>query len=257
MIYKKSAPELEIMRAAGRILAHTLNCLEQALEPGVTTKDLDDIAEREIRAAGASPSFKGYRGFPASICTSPNNVIVHGIPDDTAVKDGDILSIDVGVHLDGFHADSAWTFPVGDIADETARLLETTERALYAGLVQCVAGNRLGDIGHAIEQVAGGAGFGVVREYVGHGIGRALHEDPQIPNYGPPGKREMLGAGMTLAIEPMVNAGSAATKPLPDGWTVVTADGSMSAHFEHTVAVTLEGPEILTLRGERPDSPPQ
>lgn len=248
MIYKKSQHELEIMREAGRILAHTLDLIEAALEPGVTTKDLDEIAEEAIRAAGAAPSFKGYRGFPASICTSPNNVIVHGIPDDTAVKDGDILSVDVGVQLNGFHADSAWTFPVGDIPDDAARLLEVTEQALYAGLDKCVAGNRLGDVGHAIDEVASGAGFGVVREYVGHGIGRALHEDPQIPNYGPPGKREMLGGGMTLAIEPMVNAGSAATKSLPDGWTVVTADGSLSAHFEHTVAVGGEGPEILTRR---------
>ena len=248
MIYKKSPQELDTMRAAGRILAATLDLIEAALEAGITTKDLDDIAEEAIRSEGASPSFKGYRGFPASICTSPNNVIVHGIPDHTAIKDGDILSIDVGVKLDGFHVDSAWTFPVGDIPDEAARLLEVTERALYAGLDRCAPGKRLGDVGHAVEQVAAGAGFGVVREYVGHGIGRALHEDPQIPNYGPPGKREMLGAGMTLAIEPMVNAGAPGTKALPDGWTVVTADGSLSAHFEHTVAVGLDGPEILTLR---------
>ncbi len=249
MIYKKSPAELDIMRAAGRILADTLDSIEAALEPGVTTKELDEIAENAIRDAGAAPSFKGYRGFPASICTSPNNVIVHGIPDNTAMKDGDILSVDVGVLLDGFHVDSAWTFPIGDIPDHAAKLLETTERALYAGLAQCAPGKRLGDVGYAIEEVAAEGGFGVVREYVGHGIGRALHEDPQIPNYGPPGKREMLGAGMTLAIEPMVNAGSAATKALPDGWTVVTMDGSLSAHFEHTVAVVLEDPEILTRRG--------
>jgi len=248
VIYKKSADEIATMRAAGAILTDTLNRLEEALVPGVTTAELDRIAEEVIAAAGATPSFKGYRGFPASICTSPNEVIVHGIPDGRRLVDGDIISIDVGVFHGGFHADSAWTFPVGSIPPEIADLLKVTEESLNAAIEQCRPGNRLGDVGHAVQEVAEAAGYSIVREYVGHGVGRNLHEEPQVPNYGPPGRREVLSAGMTLAIEPMVNLGGAATKVLGDGWTVVTADGSPSAHFEHTVAITPDGCQILTER---------
>jgi methionyl aminopeptidase len=252
VIYKKSPEELELMRRGGRILADVLDRLEEALSPGMTTAELDRIAEEAIVRAGASPSFKGYRGFPGSICTSPNEVIVHGIPSlDVVVDEGDILSVDVGVYFEGFHVDSAWTFPVGGVDEDVTQLLKVTEEALAAGIQQCEAGKRVGDIGHAVQQVAEAAGFSVVREYVGHGVGRALHEQPQIPNYGPPARRELLGVGMTVAIEPMVNAGGPATRALDDGWTVVTADGGLSAHFEHTVAVTVEGPEILTRRDPR------
>jgi methionyl aminopeptidase len=246
VIYKKSSEEIAIMRDAGRILSDTLIRLRDALRPGVTTAELDRIAEDAIRSAGATPSFKGYRGFPGSICTSRNDVIVHGIPGPEALEDGDIISIDVGVLYNAFHADSAWTFPVGEVSAPVARLLQVTEASLIAAIEQCKPGNRLGDVGHAVEQLATGAGFSVVREYVGHGVGRRLHEEPQVPNYGPPGRREMLSAGMTLAIEPMVNVGGPQTKLLGDGWTVVTADGSLSAHFEHTVAITPEGHEVLT-----------
>ena len=237
------------MRRGGRILTATLDALEAALRPGVTTRELDEIAEERIAAEGAKASFKGYRGFPASICTSPNDVIVHGIPGPRRLEDGDIVSLDVGVLYQGFHVDSAWTFPVGEIDARARELLKVAEAALYAAVERCRPGNRLGDVGHAVEEVATDADFAVIREYVGHGVGRALHEDPQIPNYGPPGRREVLGAGMTLAIEPMINMGGAGTKVLDDGWTVVTADGSLSAHFEHTVAITEDDHEILTRRG--------
>ena len=251
MIYKKSSEEIASMRRGGDILVRTFERIEAALVPGVTTGELDAIAEETITAAGATPSFKGYRGFTGSICSSPNEVIVHGIPGPTVIKDGDIVSIDVGVHFEGFHVDSAWTFPVGEVSAQAAELLKVTEASLDAAIAQCRPGNRLGDVGHAVEQTAEQAGFSIVREYVGHGVGRSLHEDPQIPNYGPPGRREILAPGMTLAIEPMVNAGGAATKALADGWTVVTADGSLSAHFEHTVAITEDGHEVLTRRGPR------
>ena len=246
MIYKKSPEEIATMRAAGVILTDALNRIEEALAPGVTTAELDRIAEEVISGAGATPSFKGYRGFPASICTSPNDVIVHGIPDGRRLEDADIISIDVGVFYEGFHADSAWTFPVGSISPEAAGLLKVTEGSLNAAIEQCRPGRRLGDVGNAVQEVAEAAGYSIVREYVGHGVGRSLHEEPQVPNYGPPGRRELLSAGMTLAIEPMVNIGGPATKVLGDGWTVVTADGSLSAHFEHTVAVTPDGCQILT-----------
>jgi len=246
VIYKKSPEEIATMRAAGVILTDALNRIEEALAPGVTTAELDRIAEEVISGAGATPSFKGYRGFPASICTSPNDVIVHGIPDGRRLEDGDIISIDVGVFYEGFHADSAWTFPVGSISPEAAGLLKVTEGSLNAAIEQCRPGRRLGDVGNAVQEVAEAAGYSIVREYVGHGVGRSLHEEPQVPNYGPPGRRELLSAGMTLAIEPMVNIGGPATKVLGDGWTVVTADGSLSAHFEHTVAVTPDGCQILT-----------
>ena len=246
MIYKKSPEELEIMRRAGAILVETLNALEAALVPGITTAELDRIAEDTITSRGAAPSFKGYRGFPASICASANDVIVHGIPGPTVLYEGDIVSLDVGVLYNGFHADSAWTFPVGEVSAETAHLLEVTEGSLHAAIAECRPGQRLGDVGHAVESTAEEAGFSIVREYVGHGVGRALHEDPQIPNYGPPGRREMLSPGMTLAVEPMVNLGGPETKVLRDGWTVVTADGSLSAHFEHTIAITADGHDVLT-----------
>lgn len=239
------------MRRSGSILVDVLNVLEDALRPGMTTGQLDAIAEEAITRAGATPSFKGYRGFPASICTSPNDVIVHGIPGPHRVEEGDILSVDVGVFFDGWHADSAWTFPVGDIDPKAAELLKVAEASLDAAVARCRPGLRLGDVGHAVEEVAATAGFSVVREYAGHGIGRRLHEELWIPNYGPPGRREMLSPGMTLAIEPMVNMGDSETKTLGDGWTVVTADGSLSAHFEHTVAITPDGCEVLTLREPR------
>jgi methionyl aminopeptidase len=246
VIYKKSTAEIAIMREAGQIVSVTLERLRDAIRPGITTADLDAVAERSIAGAGATASFKGYRGFPASICTSPNDMIVHGIPDETTLHAGDIISLDVGAFYRGFHADSAWTFPVGDVAEEASQLLKVTEEALAAAIGECRAGKRVGDVGHAVEQVAHAAGLSVVREYVGHGVGRSLHEEPQVPNYGPPGRREPLAEGMTLAIEPMLNLGGPETRVLDDGWGVVTADGSLSAHFEHTVAVTAEGHEVLT-----------
>ena len=246
MIYKKSAEEIASMRRAGRIVADCLARLQEAVRPGITTKELDRIGEASIIDAGAVPSFKGYRGYPASICTSPNGVIVHGIPSDKKLEDGDIISLDVGAFYESFHADSAWTFPVGDISHEAAELLRVTEASLEAAIRACRPKARLGDIGHAVQTVAEAAGFAVVREYAGHGVGRALHEEPSIPNFGPPGRREVLAPGMTLAIEPMINAGGPETKVLSDQWTVVTADGSLSAHFEHTVAITESGHEVLT-----------
>jgi methionyl aminopeptidase len=247
MIYKKSPEEIASMRRGGKIVADTLARLQEALRPGITTLELDRIAEAEIVRAGATPSFKGYRGYPAAICTSPNEVIVHGIPSkEVVLEDGDIVSLDVGAFIEGFHADSAWTFPVGEIDARVAELLKVTESSLDAAVEKCVPGVRLGDIGAAVQEVAEAAGFSIVREYAGHGVGRALHEEPSIPNYGPPGRREVLASGMTLAIEPMVNLGKPETKTLGDGWTVVTADGSLSAHFEHTVAITDDGHEILT-----------
>ena len=247
MIILKSADELKLMRRAGAIVAETLARLEEALRPGITTAELDRIAEDTIAGANAIPSFKGYRGFPGSICASPNNMIVHGIPDQTSLKEGDIISLDVGAIYEGYHGDSAWTFPVGEIDPVSQQLLAVTEASLDAAIEACVPGNRLGDIGWAVQQVAEGAGFSLVREYAGHGVGRSLHEEPQVSNYGPPGRREVLKPGMTLAIEPMVNVGGSGTKVLEDGWGVVTADGSLSAHFEHTVAITEDGHEILTL----------
>jgi methionyl aminopeptidase len=251
VIYKKSPQEITLMKEAGGIVAATLDRLEAELHPGITTAELDRIAEDVIVGAGGRPSFKGYRGFPASICTSPNQVIVHGIPGPLVLAEGDIISIDVGVLYEGFHADSAWTFPVGSIDEKVSQLLKVTQESLDAAIELCRPGSRLGDVGNAVEQTAEAAGFSVVREYVGHGVGRALHEEPQVPNYGPPGRRELLSAGMTIAIEPMVNAGGPETRLLDDGWTVVTADGQPSAHFEHTVAITEEGCEVLTRRSAR------
>jgi methionyl aminopeptidase len=248
MIYRKSPEELETMKRSGKILAEALTRLEGMIRPGISTLELDRAFAEMMDEAGAAASFKGYRGFPASVCTSPNEVIVHGIPSTDRMEEGDIISLDLGVYYEGFHTDSAWTFPVGETAPDVTRLLDTTRKALASAVEQCVLGNRVGDIGHAVEQIVDPAGFSLVQEYAGHGIGRSLHEEPWVPNYGPPGRRERLTAGMTMAIEPMVNAGGPETKTLEDGWTVVTADGSLSAHFEHTVAVTDEGPLVLTLR---------
>lgn len=234
------------MREAGRITARALRLVGEAVRPGVTTAELDRIAEESIRSAGAVPAFKGYHGFPGTICSSLNDQVVHGIPGPTQLAEGDILSVDVGAIVDGYYGDSARTFAVGEVADTARSLMEATSRALEAGIAECVPGRRLYDISHAVQNVAEGQGFSVVREYVGHGIGRSMHEDPQLPNFGPPGQGPVLAPGMVFAIEPMVNAGGAAVRSLDDGWTVVTEDGSLSAHFEHTVAVTEDGPLVLT-----------
>jgi methionyl aminopeptidase len=247
MITIKSANEIEKMRRAGRLVARTHQELQRYIRPGVTTLELDRRAEQFIRSFGAVPSFKGYNGFAGSVCTSVNEELVHGIPGPRKLKDGDIITIDIGVYLDGFHGDSAWTYPVGNVAPEVARLLEVTEASLYAGLEVLRSGIRLGDIGSRIQAVAESAGFSIVQEYAGHGIGRELHEQPTVPNYGTAGRGGRLKSGMTLAIEPMVNMGSRHVHTLDDGWTVVTDDGSWCAHFEHTTLITDEGYEILTL----------
>jgi methionyl aminopeptidase len=249
MIVRKSANEIELMARAGKVVVDALALLGEHVRPGTTTGELDRIADEFIRSQGGVPTFKGYRGpypYPASICTSPNNIVVHGIPGGYALAEGDVLSVDVGVTLDGFVADSAYTFPVGEIEPEAERLLEACNAALHAGIDQCRAGGKLTDISHAIQRVTEEAGFSVVRSLVGHGVGRAMHEDPQIPNYGEPGRGPTLASGMTLAIEPMINAGGEDIVLRPDRWTIATADGSLSAHFEHTVAVTEERPRILT-----------
>jgi len=248
MITIKSPREIETMAAAGRILAETLALVGRHIQPDVTTEELDRLAETFIRShPGAQPSFKGLYDFPATLCTSINHEIVHGIPSHKRVlHDGDILSVDVGVWLEGLHADSAATFPVGDIRAEAARLLEVTQSALAAGVAQARAGNHVGDIGHAIQEVAETAGYSVVRELVGHGIGASFHEEPQVPNYGKPKRGVRLQPGLTIAIEPMVNIGKPGTRTMPDRWTVVSVDGTRSAHFEHTIAVTESGPRVLT-----------
>lgn len=248
MITLKSPRELETMRRAGKIVHDTLAHMAEILKPGMSTADLDDEAERFIRSHhGAVPSFKGLYGFPASLCTSVDVEIVHGIPSRKKVlHEGSIVSVDCGVHLEGLHADSAVTLAVGAISVEVRRLLDVTKASLDAGMAAAVAGNHVGDIGHAVQQVAEAAGFGVVRELVGHGIGARFHEEPQVPNFGLPGRGPALRPGMTLAIEPMITAGNPATRTLKDKWTVVTLDGSLSAHFEHTIAVTEAGPVVLT-----------
>jgi methionyl aminopeptidase len=248
MITLKSPREIDTMRRAGAILAGVLAMMGRLVRPGVTTEELDAQAEAFIRShAGATPSFKGLYGFPKTLCTSIDQEIVHGIPSSRrALAEGSILSVDVGVQLEGLHADSAATFPVGRIGKEAERLLRVTQECLVAGIAAARVGNHVGDIGHAVQQIAEGAGYGVVRELVGHGIGTRFHEEPQVPNYGAPRRGPRLLEGMTLAIEPMITVGSPATRTLPDKWTVVTADGSLSAHFEHTVAIMAEGPQILT-----------
>ncbi|MEI5909216.1 type I methionyl aminopeptidase [Bacillus spongiae] len=246
MIICKTPRELEIMREAGRIVALTHQELQKYIVPGITTKELDDIADKFIRAHSAIPSFKGYNGFRGSICASVNNELVHGIPSERALKDGDIISIDIGAKYKGYHGDSAWTYAVGKIDEDTQKLLDVTEESLFLGLKEAKPGDRLSNISHAIQTYVEANGFSIVREYVGHGVGQDLHESPQIPHYGPPNKGPRLKPGMVLAIEPMVNAGSRYVKTLTDNWTVVTVDGKMCAHFEHTIAITENGYEILT-----------
>ena len=250
MITIKSAREIETMAAAGRMVAETLALVARHVRPGVSTEELDRVAEDFIRShPGARPSFKGLYDFPATLCTSINQEVVHGIPSPRRIlQEGDLLSVDVGVWLEGLHADSAATFPVGKVSEQVVRLLKVTQEALAAGVAQARSGNHVGDIGHAVQGVAEGAGYSVVRELVGHGIGSAFHEDPQVPNYGKPKRGPRLVPGMTLAIEPMVNVGGPDIRTLEDRWTVVTEDGSLSAHFEHTVAVVENGgpPRVVT-----------
>ncbi|AYO29437.1 type I methionyl aminopeptidase [Biomaibacter acetigenes] len=247
MIILKSQREIEIMKKAGRIVALTLEKIKQALKPGITTGELDQIAEEFILSQGAYPTFKGYRGFPAAICTSINEEVVHGIPGLRTLKDGDIISIDVGASIEGYNGDAARTFAVGNVAKEAMNLIEATRASFFQGLAFAKQGFRLSDISHAIQTYVEGRGYSVVRDYVGHGIGRKMHEDPQIPNYGLPHRGPRLKRGMTLAIEPMVNAGGYEVYTLENRWTVVTKDGSLSAHYENTIAITDSEPEILTL----------
>jgi len=248
VIVCKSPAEIERMRAANALVAQVLGELAAMVAPGVSTLDLDAAAEKSVRAAGAEPAFKGYRGYPATLCASVNDQVVHGIPNKRPLSSGDIVSLDMGVKLNGFYGDSAVTVAVGQVSDDVKRLLRVTEEALEKGIAQVRIGARISDIGHAIQKHVEANGFTVVREFVGHGIGAALHEEPQIANYGEPGRGPRLAEGMTLAIEPMVNMGKPSVKVLADGWTAVTRDGSLSAHFEHTVAVTNNGPLVMTLR---------
>ena len=242
----KSTRELDYMREAGRVASLTKAVLKDAIRPGVSSRELDALAEREIRSLGAVPSFKGLYGFPSTICTSFNEEIVHGIPSKRKLEEGDIISVDLGAIIGGFHSDTAFTVGVGRIDDDSQRLIDATEESLRLAVVETRVGRRVGDIGAAVQSYAEGLGYGVVRQYVGHGIGRALHEDPSVPNYGTPGRGAQLRVGMTVAIEPMLNLGTWDTRVLDDGWTVVTSDGSHSAHFEDTIAVTENGPEVLT-----------
>jgi methionyl aminopeptidase len=250
-IIRKSARELEQMAAAGEVVARTHELMREHVRPGVTTAELDRIAEEFIRSEGGVPTFKGYRGYPAALCISRNDMVVHGIPGRDALAEGDVVAIDVGVTLGGFVADSAWSYAVGEISDEAQRLLEACEASLMAGIEQARVGNRIGDISHAVQTVVEEAGFAVVRSLVGHGVGRDMHEEPQIPNFGEPGRGPLLAEGMTLAIEPMITAGHPDVVLLEDRWSIVTEDGSLSAHFEHTVAVTEHGPRILTMAPAR------
>jgi methionyl aminopeptidase len=247
MVLKKTRAQISHMRRAGAIVAEMHEVCARAAKPGATTGDLDAAARDVLERRGARSNFLGYHGFPAVACISPNEVIVHGIPGNRTLGEGDIVSVDCGAIVDGWHADAAITVPVGDIDAESTRLLDVTRASLDAAIAEVVDGNRLGDVGAAVEELVVAAGFDVVREYVGHGIGTAMHEEPDVPNYGPRGRGLRLRDGMVLAIEPMVTAGKATTRLLDDGWTVVTADGSRAAHFEHTIAVTDSGPEILTL----------
>jgi methionyl aminopeptidase len=246
MIYRKTPEEIEKMAAAGRVLARCHEILRSKARPGVTTGELDQAAERFIRSQGGEPVFKGYRGFPGSICVSPNSMVVHGIPGSYALNRGDILSIDIGVVLDGWVADAAITHPIGHVTPIALRLLATTRAALFDAVDQCHPGNRLGDVSHAVQARVEADGFSVIRSLVGHGVGQEMHEDPQIPNYGDPGTGPELEEGMVLAIEPMVNAGTHEVRMGSDNWAVYSRDGSLAAHFEHTVAITADGPRILT-----------
>jgi methionyl aminopeptidase len=249
VIVCKSSVEIDRMRRANAVVANVLAELRAVVKPGVTTAELDSLAERRVRAEGAEPAFKGYHGYPATICASVNQEVVHGIPSRRALVEGDVVSIDLGVRLDGFYGDAAVTVAVGTIADRTAELLRVTEEALHRAIAKVRVGGRVSDLGHAVQGHVERHGFSIVREFVGHGIGASLHEEPQIPNYGGPGRGPRLSEGMVLAIEPMVNLGKPAVKVLGDGWTAVTTDGLPSAHFEHTVAVTTEGPLVLTAAG--------
>jgi len=244
---RRNAEELAKMRRAGRVVAEMHEATRAALRPGVTTKELDAVARAVLESRGATSNFLGYHGFPAVICTSPNEMIVHGIPGDYRLEEGDILSVDCGAIVEGYHGDAAYTAAVGRASAAAERLLEVTERSLWAGIDQLKAGNRLHEVGRAVQEVAEAAGFTVVREYVGHAIGTAMHEQPQVPNYWPGTPGPTLKEGMVFAVEPMVNAGGPETRLLDDGWSVVTADGSLSAHFEHTIAVTEDGPEVFTV----------
>lgn len=248
MISIKSGREIDLMRSAGKMVAETLELLKEVIKPGITSKELDIMAENYILKCGGIPAFKGYNGFPASICTSINNQVVHGIPNENVVlKDGDIVGIDIGVSYKAYNGDAARTFAVGEISNEAKKLLKVTEDSFFAGIECAIVGNRLSDISHAIQKHVESNGCSVVRDYVGHGIGRQIHEEPQIPNYGRPGKGPRLMPGMALAIEPMVNLGKYGVKTLDDEWTVVTSDGSLSSHYENTILITAERPEILTL----------
>lgn len=246
MIILKSEREINYLRDAGKIVAETLAEVKKAVKPEATTQELDQIAEKYIKSKGAIPAFKGYHGFPGNICTSVNEEVVHGIPGLRKLKTGDNVSIDIGTVINGYYGDAAITVPVGEVDAEVASLIEATEASLQKGIEQAIVGNRLSDISHAVQVYAESHGYGVVRDYVGHGIGRNMHEDPQVPNYGAPGRGPRLKPGMTLAIEPMINMGTHEVRTLGDGWTVVTADNKRSAHFEHTIVVTPDGPEILT-----------
>lgn len=253
MIILKSARELALMREAGRVVAQAHELVHNLLRPGLTTRELDRRIDEFIRSQGGIPSFKHYphpaglRPFPGSSCISVNEELVHGIPGPRRLEEGDVVSVDIGVILKGYHGDAAWTYAVGEISPEARRLMEVTEQALWAGIEQAREGRRLGDVSHAIQTVVESNGFHVVREYVGHGVGRQMHEEPQIPNYGDPGRGPRLRAGMTLAIEPMVQAGDSRTRTLDDQWTVISYDRSLTAHFEHTVAITKDGPMLLTI----------
>jgi methionyl aminopeptidase len=258
VIIKKSPEEIEKMARAGAVLVATLQMLDGRIRPGVSTGELDQAAERFIRSRGGAPTFKGYRGFPGSICASPNAMVVHGIPGPYRLKRGDIVSIDVGVTLDGWVADAARTFPVEEVSPQAQNLLGATEESLHAGVAECRPGNRMGDVSSAIQQVAEGAGLSVVRSLVGHGIGRSMHEDPQVPNYGKPGRGPLLEEGMVIAVEPMMTAGRGAVRVGGDGWAIFAQDGSPAAHFEFTVAVTARGPKVLTPWHLAPEgSPPE
>ena len=249
MIIRKSQQEIDTMARAGRVVAETLALLEEQIQPGVTTAELDAAAEEFIRSRGGEPTFKGYKGYPAATCLSPNDMVVHGIPGARTLADGDILSVDVGVTLDGFVADSAWTFAVGSIAPEAQRLLDTCRAALDAGILEARLGNTIGDISQAVQTVTEAAGFSVIRSLVGHGVGRSMHEDPQVPNFVSAYRGPELQEGMTIAIEPMITAGSPDVYIHEDEWSISTSDGTLAAHFEHTIAVTADGPQILTGNG--------